>query len=332
MTARPRSRRIRRSLLGAGLCALLLGGSAAALADDYPSRTVTIIVPYAPGGQGDVFARLIAHRLTTTFKQAVIVENKPGATGAIGTRYVTHADPDGYTLLLGQTGEIAVSGFVSAKLGYDPIKDLRPIVLVGESPLVLVAPPSAPFSNPKELVAQAKAHPGTLNYASSGVATPGHLAAAAMALGAKIDMVHVPYKGAGQALADVLAGHVQMFFSSAAAAAPQIQDGKLKAVGVSTLKRVPTLPNVPTIAETIVPGFNYSLWGGLFAPAGTPDAVIARWNKEVNALLSDPSFRGQLEKDGVMLRTNTPAEFGAFVQEEVTKYGRLVKETGIRNQ
>jgi len=323
--------RPRRVLLSAGLVAALMGvGVCAFGADAYPSKPITIIVPYSPGGQGDVFARLIARRLTATLKQAVVVDNKPGATGAIGARLVAAANGDGYTLLMGQTGEIVVNGFVSPNLGYNALKDLRPIVLVGESPLVLVAPLSAPFNNPQELVRQDKAHPGSLSYASSGVATPGHLAAAALAIGAKIDMVHVPYKGAGQALADVLAGHVQMLFSSAAAAAPQVQGKRLKAIAVSTLKRLDTLPDVPTIAETLVPGFNYSLWGGLFAPAATPDAIVTRLNREVNLLLSEPAFRSELQKDGVIVRNNTPAEFGEFVRQESVKYERLVKETGIK--
>ncbi len=326
--------RFRPTRFPATLAAALLGAAmfagAACATDAYPSKAVTIIVPYSPGGQGDVFARLVARRLTVTLKQAVVVDNRPGATGAIGTRLVAGAKGDGYTLLMGQTGEIVVNGYVSQNLGYDALKELRPVVLVGESPLVLVAPLDAPFNNLQELIRQDQAHPGSLNYASSGVATPGHLAAAALALGAKINMVHVPYKGAGQALADLLAGHVQMLFSSAAAAAPQVQGKRLKAIAVSPLKRLDTLPNVPTIAETLLPGFNYSLWGGLFAPAATPDAIVLRLNKEVNLLLSDPAFRAELQKDGVIVRNNTPAEFGEFVHQEAVKYQRLVKETGIK--
>ena len=322
-----------RQRFSAALLSVLLGAAGCAFAaDDYPNRTITIVVAYSPGGQGDVFARMVARRLTATLKQAVVVDNKPGATGAIGTRIVAGAKGDGYTLLLGQTGEIVVNGFVSPSLGYNALKELRPIVLVGESPLVLVAPQSAPFNTPQELIRQDKAHPGSVNYASSGVATPDHLAAAALALGAKMDMVHVPYKGAAPALADVLAGHVQMLFSSAAAAVPQVQGKRLKAIAVSTLERIAALPNVPTIAETVLPGFNYTLWGGLFAPAATPDAIVLRLNKEVNLMLSDPAFRTELQKDGVILRNNTPAEFGEFVRQEAAKYERLVKESGIKSE
>ncbi len=322
-----------KQFLFAALLAILSGiAGGASAADDYPNRTITIVVAYSPGGQGDVFARLVARRLTATLKQAVVVDNKPGATGAIGARAVASAKADGYTLLLGQTGEIVVNAFVSPGLNYNALKELRPVVLVGESPLVLVAPLNAPFNTPQELIRADKAHPGSVNYASSGVATPGHLAAAALALGAKMDMVHVPYKGAAPALADVLAGHVQMLFSSAAAAVPQIQGKRLKAIAVSTLERIATLPNIPTIAETVLPGFNYTLWGGLFAPAATPDAIVIRLNKEVNLLLSEPAFRAELVKDGVMLRNNTPAEFGEFVRQEALKYERLVKESGIKGE
>jgi tripartite-type tricarboxylate transporter receptor subunit TctC len=259
-----------------------------------------------------------------------MVENKPGATGSIGTRFVAKSANDGYTLLLGQTGEIAVNGFVVSNIGYDPMKDLRPVVLVGDSPLVLVAPSNSPLNSLNDLVSKAKSNPGAVNYASSGSATPGHLAAAALALGTKTEMTHVPYKGAGQAMADVLAGHVDVLFSSAAAAASHIKGGRLKALAVSTPKRVSAMANVPTVAEAVVPGFSYSLWGGLFAPAGTPDRVVSLLNKEVNAILSDPEFKKKMESDGVFVRNNTPEEFAKFVRDDAMKYEKLVKQTGIK--
>lgn len=314
------------------LLASVLAAAAPALfaADAYPSKVVTIVVPYAAGGQGDVFARILAQRLTTNLKQTFIVENKSGASGAIGTRYVAKANNDGYTLLLGQTGEMAVNGFVMAQPGYDAIKDFTPIALIGESPLVLVAPSSSRFSSLRNLIAEAKAKPNSVNYASSGTGTPGHLAAAALALGTKTQMTHVPYKGAGQAMTDVVAGHTDIFMSSAAAAAPHIKNGKLKALAVSTQKRVPALQDVPAVAEETVPDFHFTLWGGLFAPAGTPDAVVKLLNKEVNAMLADPDFKKRMDSDGVIIRANTPAEFAKLVKDDVSKYGQLVKETGIK--
>lgn len=313
----------------------LLLGAAAAVAgpviaqSGYPAKPITVIVPYAPGGQGDVFARLVGERLGTRLKQAVIVDNRPGATGALGTRLAAKAKGDGYTLLLGQTGEMAVNRSVVKQLGYDPVRDFKPVVLVGDAPLVLVAPASAPFGSIRELVSAARAKPGSLSYASSGTATPGHLAAAALALGTKTDMVHIPYKGAGQAMTDLLGSQVQLFFSSASAVMPHIKSGKLKALAVSTSTRLASLPEVPTVAETVVPGFAFSLWGGLFAPAETPDDIVHQLNVAVNEILAEPAIRERFAADGSAVRQNTAAEFGAFLQREIAKYEGLVKATGI---
>jgi tripartite-type tricarboxylate transporter receptor subunit TctC len=316
----------RRTLLAAMGTGLVTGAFAQS---DFPTRPITVIVAYAPGGQGDVFARLIGERLGTRFKQAVIVDNRPGATGALGTRLAAKAKGDGYTLLLGQAGEMAVNRSVVKQLGYDPVRDFKPVALVGDAPLVLVAPANAPFNSIQELVRAARAKPGSLSYASSGTATPGHLAAAALALGTKTEMVHIPYKGAGQAMTDVLGGQVQLFFSSASAAMPQIKAGKLKALAVSTPTRLASLPDVPTVAETVVPGFSYSLWGGLFAPAETPDAVVRQLNAAVNEILAEPAVRDRLAADGSVVKQNTPAEFATFLAREIEKYEGLVKATGI---
>jgi tripartite-type tricarboxylate transporter receptor subunit TctC len=319
----------RRLFVLTALAAALAPTLGSAADGDYPAKPITIIVPYAPGGQGDVFARLIGERLGVRLKQAVLVDNRPGATGALGSRLVAKASPDGYTLLLGQTGEIAVNKFVVKQLGYDPLKDFRAIALVGDAPLVLVAPASVAFSSLQDLVTVAKAKPGSITYASSGNATPGHLAAAALALGMKADMVHVPYKGAGQAMTDLLGGHVQIFFGSASAVMPQVKAGRLKALAVSTPARMASYPQVPTVAESGLPGFSYSLWGGLFAPAGTPDAIVNLLNQEVNAILAEPAIHARLEADGSLVRKNTPAEFAKFVSTEALKYEQLVRQTGI---
>lgn len=320
----------RHVLTGAAALALGLACGTSFAQTDYPSKPITIIVPYAPGGQGDVFARLVGERLGARLKHPVIVDNRPGATGALGTRLAAKAKGDGYTLLLGQTGEIAVNKSVVKNLGYDPVKDFKPVVLIGDAPLVLAAPANAPFNSIQELIQTARAKPGSISYASSGTATPGHLAAAALALGTKTNMVHVPYKGAGQAMTDLLGGHVQIFFSSASAVMTHIKGGKLKALAASTPQRLPALPQVPTVAESVVPGFGYSLWGGLFAPAETPDAVIALLNREINAILVEPAMRERLEADGTAVRQNTPAQFGEFVGKEIAKYEGLVKATGIQ--
>ncbi len=315
--------------LGAG--GLTLPGRAAAqAAEAWPARPMTTIVAYAPGGQGDVFARLVGERLGRALGQPMIVDNRPGATGALGTRYVAKAKGDGYTLLLGQTGEMAVNASVMKAPGYDGLKDFKPVALVGDAPLVLVAPANAPYNTVQELVQLARSKPGGVSYASSGIATPGHLAAAALAIGTKTEMTHVPYKGAGAAMADVIGGQVQCFFSSISAAVPHVKGGKLKALAVSTPQRVPGLPAVPTVAEAALPGFAFSLWGGYFAPADTPDAVVQRLNREINHILAEPDLKARFEADGIAVGHGTPAEFGSYVASEVRKYAALVKAANVQ--
>ncbi|OZI74497.1 Bug family tripartite tricarboxylate transporter substrate binding protein [Bordetella genomosp. 12] len=322
---------IRRRLLqgAAGGLVWAVAGAARA-AETYPSRPVTIIVPYAPGGQGDVFARLLAERLGTELKQTFIVENRPGASGAVGSRLVLRAPADGYTLLLGQTGEMAVNPYAMKSLGYDPLREFAPVILVGDSPLVLAVPENSPYADLGALIAAARAKPDTVAYASSGTATPGHLAAAALALGTQTQMIHAPYKGAGQAMADLLGGHVGFFFSSASAAMPHINSGRLRALAVSSRQRLAVLPAVPTISETLVPDFQFSLWGGLFAPAQTPATVVAQLNARLNAILAEPAIKSRLEGDGAAVRANSPEEFTAFVRSEAAKYQNLVQATGVQ--
>lgn len=320
----------RRVLLSAAAgVALTLAGTARA-ADAYPSRPVTIIVPYAPGGQGDVFARILAERLGAEFKQTFIVENRPGASGAVGSRIVLRAPADGYTLLLGQTGEIAVNPYAMKSLGYDPLREFAPVVLVGDSPLVLAVPEKSPYSDLAALIAAARAKPDALAYASSGTATPGHLAAAALALGTQTRMIHAPYKGAGQAMSDLLGGHVDFFFSSASAVMPHINSGRLRALAVSSRERLGILPKVPTISEAAVPDFQFSLWGGFFAPAQTSAAVVEQLNAKLNAILAEPAIKSRLEGDGAAVRPNTSQEFTAFVRSEAAKYQNLVQATGVQ--
>lgn len=297
---------------------------------DYPNRPVMVIVPYAPGGQGDVFARLVGERLTHVLGRPMIVDNRAGASGALGTRMVCKARADGYTLLLGQTGEIAVNGSAMKSPGYDALTELRAIALVGNAPLVMAAPANAPYNTLYELLQLARNKPGTVSYASSGTATPGHLAAAALALATKTDMAHIPYKGAGQAITDLVGGQVQFFFSSASAIVPHIKSGRVKALAVSSTKRLAALPNVPTVAETAVPGFEFSLWGGYFAPHATPDAIVNRLNAEITRVLAEPDLHARFEAEGSAVAPMTPAGFEAFVRAETEKYAKLVKATGAQ--
>ena len=322
----------RRQSLCAALCMGLMAtlGSAAAAEGDYPIKPVSIIVAYAPGGQGDTFARLVSERLTTVYKQTVLVDNKPGVSGTVGTRLAVKARNDGYTLFLGQTGEIAVNRVLMKDLGYDPLKDMVPVVLIGNAPLVLLAPVDAPYNTLGELLQQARAKPGEFSFASVGAGTPGHLAAVALSVGAKLNMVHVPYKGVGPLMADLMGNRIQMFFSSASAAVPQIKGGKLKALAVTTPQRMTSLPQVPTVAEVAIPGFSYSLWGGLFAPADTPAAVVQSLNKEVNAILASPDIRARFEADNLSVPRNTPAEFAEYVRNEAAKFEKLVKEANLK--
>lgn len=324
---RPQRRRFLANM-GAAATGLALAGRVHA-EGAYPSRTVTITVPYAPGGQGDVFARILSARLGSAFKQSFIVENRPGASGTMGSAMVSRYPADGYHLLMGQTGEIVVDPFVM-KLNFDPQRDLAPVVLVGDSPLVLVVPANSPYSDLGALIAAARVKPDAITYASSGVATPGHLAALALGIAVHAQMVHVPYKGAGEAMSDLLGSHVDFFFSSASAAMPHIASGKLRALAVSSAKRIATLDKVPTVAELAVPGFSYSLWGGFFVPAHTPKAVIDKLNQAVNAALAEPDVRHRFDEMGAVVNPNTPAQFAAFVRADADKYRKLVKATGVR--
>ena len=312
--------------------ALLLSLTALAsfAADEYPTKPVSIVVAYAPGGQGDVFARLVGEKLSAVYKQPVVVDNKPGVSGTVGTRIAAKAKNDGYTLLLGQTGEITVNRLLIKDMGYDPMKDLIPVVQIGNAPLIMLAPADAPYNTVQEFIQLARAKPGEVSYGSVGAGTPGHLSAVALGLGAKLNMIHVPYKGVGPLMSDLMAGRLQAFFSSAAAAMPQIKGGKLKALAVTTPKRMTSLPDVPTVAEAGLPGFSYTLWGGLFAPAGTPTAVIDSLNKEVNAALAMPDIRARLEADNVAVPRNTPAEFAAYVRAESIKFEKLVNDANVK--
>jgi tripartite-type tricarboxylate transporter receptor subunit TctC len=297
---------------------------------EWPNKPITIIVAYAPGGQGDSFARIISERLSLIFKQSVLVDNRPGVSGVVGTRIAAKAKPDGYTFLLGQTGEIAVNRVMIKDMGFDPIKDFLPVVLIGNAPLVCLVAADSPYTKITDLIEAAKLKPGQLSFASVGAGTPGHLAATALALGIKAEMVHVPYKGVGPLMADLMSQRLDLFFSSASAAMPQIKGGKLKALAVSIPHRMNSLPNVPTISESAIAGFNYSLWGGLFAPVGTSKAVIQSMNREVNAILASPEVKPQMDNDNLSVPSNTPEEFTSYVNAEALKFEKLVNQAHLK--
>jgi tripartite-type tricarboxylate transporter receptor subunit TctC len=299
---------------------------------DFPTKPISIVVAYGPGGQGDTFARLVGERLTNVYKQNFVVDNKPGVSGTVGTRIVAKAKNDGYTLLLGQTGEVAVNRALIKDLGYDPLKELVPIVLIGNAPLILLAPADAPYNSLKEFLAMAKAKRGEFNFGTVGAGTPGHLAAVALSLAAGIEMVHVPYKAVGPLFPDLIAGRLNLFISSASAAIPQIKGGKVKALAVTTPTRMTSFAQIPTVQEVLGSPYSYSLWGGLFAPSGTPAAVIQSLNTEVNAILSSSDVKTRFDGDNLSVPTNSPAEFARYVQAEAAKYEKLVKDGNIKSE
>ncbi len=307
------------------LAALFSGGIQA---QTYPSKTIMLVVPTAPGGANDAMARIIAQGLSQKMGQPVIVENKPGANGAIATEFVARATPDGYTILFGY---IATHGINPAlqKLKYDPVADFEPIGMVAISPTLLVATESLPVNNAKELVALLKAKPDTISYASAGKGTAPHLSAELFKLNTGTQMLHVPYKGSAPAIVDTIGGTTQVMFPSLFSAYPQVAGGKLKALGIAGDKRSPVLPNVPTLKEQGIPNMNVTQWYGLFAPAKTPKSIITRINKELNLTLNEKGNEKKIEDQGAEVETGTPEQLGDLVKKEVVRWKRVVDSAKI---
>jgi tripartite-type tricarboxylate transporter receptor subunit TctC len=303
--------------------------AAPASAQPFPSRTVHLVVSYAPGGTGDIVARLLSDKLAVALGQPVVVENRPGASGAIGTQSVVSAQPDGHTLLVGQTAEVAINQHWIKGLGYDPEKDLQPVALATIVPLALVIPKEAPYSTLPGMLQAVKTK--SLSFASSGTGTPGHFAGELLKLRTKADMTHVPYKGAGPALNDLLGAHVDFFFSGFPAASAQVKSNALKLIAVSTAKRSPAAADVPTVTEAAqIADFDVSLWQGIFAPRATPKDVIVRLNAEINRLIAEPDIRSRLEDDGAQVSPMTVGEFTAFVKAESDKYLNIIEQSGVK--
>ena len=298
----------------------------------YPARPIQLIVAYAAGGTGDIVARSISDRLGAVLGQSVVVENRAGASGSIGAHSVTTAAPDGYTLLVGQTGEIAVNQHWLKGLNYDPDKDLMPIALAAVVPLALVVPAKAPYSTLPEFLTALKAKP-KMTFASAGIGTPGHFAGELLKLQFDENLTHVPYKGAGPALNDVIGNHVDFYFPGFPAAAPHVKGGTVKMLALSSAKRSPAAPDMPTVAEvTGNQDYDFTLWAGFFAPRGTPQPIIDRLNKDINAVLAEPDVKARLEAAGAVVTPMTVAQFKDFVQRESAKYLRVIKQTGVTAQ
>jgi tripartite-type tricarboxylate transporter receptor subunit TctC len=305
-----------------------LAHAPASLAQDYPNKPIRLVIPYPPGGGNDTLGRLIAQRLSTALGQQVFVENKAGAGGNLGTEQVAHAKPDGYTLTLGFVANMAMTPHLG-KVNYDPVKDFAPISMVAQGYQILVVNPSFPAKTVAELVALAKAKPGSLNFASGGKGSPLHLVAELFKISAGIDMMHIPYKGSTPAAAAVIAGETQMVFGGVVSSLPFIKAGRLRALAVTSPTRIDALPDVPTLVELGYQGVEASSWYGLFAPAGTPAPIIARLNKEMIALGKGPEHREQLLKQGQEAVYSSPEELGSYVKSESAKWARVIKTAKI---
>ena len=299
-----------------------------AWAQTYPSSPVHLIVAYAAGGSGDVVARIVAPKLSMALGQSVIVENRAGASGAIGARSVAVANPDGLTLLIGQTAEVSINQHWVKNLSYDPDKDLQPVAMLAVVPLALVVPAKAPYSTMKEFLAALLK--SKLTFASAGTGTPGHFAGELLKAKTHADLTHVPYKGAGPALNDLIGGHVDLYFPGMPAAMPLLKGGLAKVLAVSSAKRSGIAPDVPTVAESAgIKDFDFTLWAGVFAPHGTPAAIVARLNSEINKILDDADVRHKLVDAGADVEPMSVDQFRAFVNAESAKYARIIKETGV---
>jgi tripartite-type tricarboxylate transporter receptor subunit TctC len=303
---------------------------AAAVAQGYPSKAITFVVPYPPGGASDVIARLIGQKLSESMRQPVVIENRAGANGIIALSAVAKAPADGYTILMTNIGPSAINPSIYKSLPYDAVKDFVPITLTSQVPLMLVTTPSLGVNSVAELVAKAKASPGALSYAAAGNGTAGHLAMELFKLNAGVDIKSIPYKGDTPALADMIAGQVQVMLATVIAATPHVQSGRLKALAVTTTKRLASAPSLPTIAESGMPGFEAVSWGGVMAPAGTPRAVVDKLHAEITAILKQSDVKERFAAVGAEIVSSTPEEFQRYISAETSKWARIAQTAGVR--
>jgi tripartite-type tricarboxylate transporter receptor subunit TctC len=297
---------------------------------EYPARPVTLIVPYAAGGGNDAMARGVAGQVSKALGHQIVVENRGGAGGSIATRQLAKTAPDGYTLAIGGTGTLAIAPTLYADAGYDPRKDFTPIGLIANSALVILVHPSLPAKNVRELIALAKAQPGKFNYASAGNGSGIHLSTVLFAVTAGIELTHIPYKGTGQALTDVIGGHVAIYFSSPAPAIGLVKEGRLRAIAVTGLTRSPIFPDVPTVAESGLPGFEAVLHYGIIAPAGTPRPIVDKLNAALRGALASDEVKNRLAVEGSEPMPTTPEEYAADIDREETLWSAIVKKSGAK--
>jgi tripartite-type tricarboxylate transporter receptor subunit TctC len=300
------------------------------LAQDYPSKSIKLVVPFPPAGGTDVLSRAIAHAITTSTKWNIVVDNKPGAGGNIGLDFTAKSPPDGYTIAMGQTANLAVNPALYSKMPYDPLKDFAPVALLSSQPLIVVVATSSPYKSLKDLVDAAKAGSGKINMASPGNGTIGHIGGEMFQRRAGIRMTHVPYKGAGAAVADLMGGSVDCYFGNSLAVGGLVTGGRLRAIAVTSPKRLGNFPDVPTVAELGYPGFEAATWSGLVAPAGTPKAIVDKLNAEAIKALGSPELVKKLQEDGSTALGGTPQQFAEFMKTEHAKWGAVVREAGIK--
>lgn len=316
---------LRQSVAAFALCAFAF----AANAQEYPHKPIKLVVPFPPAGGTDILARTVANHLTTANKWTVVVDNRPGAGGNIGVDATAKSPADGYTLVMGQTSNLTISPTLYAKLPYDPVKDLAPIVLVGSGPIAIVVKADSPYKTLGDLITAAKAKPGSITMATPGNGTVAHLAGVQLqkVTGAKFE--HIPYKGAAAAIPDLLGGNVDFYLSSVPTLQSHVAGGKMRALAVTSVKRSPVFPTVPTVGET-VKGFEANTWFGILAPAGTPQPVIAKLNAEINKALKDPGVRKAIESEGGEVLGGTPEQFAQLIKKDLVSWGALVKESGAK--
>ncbi len=316
-------------VLAATASALLTCVPATAQAQEYPTRPVRFVVPYVPGGGVDFVGRTLAQKLSESWAHPVIVDNRPGGGTNIGSELVARSTPDGHTLLVGGVPNTANMSLYK-KLSYDVVKDFAPVILLDTAPNVLAVHPSVPARSVRELIALAKTRRGALTYASAGIGSSNHLSGELFRTMAGVDIVHVPYRGGGAAVTDLIAGQISMYFGTTPSTMPHVRTGRLRALGVTTAKRTPAAPEVPTISESGLPGYEQSAWHGLLAPAGTPEAIITKLHAEVARALRSPDVAERFAAQGIDVIGSSPAEFAAFIKQDVAKYEKLVKTAGIR--
>jgi tripartite-type tricarboxylate transporter receptor subunit TctC len=312
---------------------LLLGVvfACAAHAQTYPAKPIRFVSPYPPGGANDILARIISQKLSESLGQQIVIENRGGATGNIGAEYVAKAAPDGYTILMGQASNLTINVSLM-KMPYDPVKDLAPVTLVATTPNLLVVHPSLPVRTVKDLVVLAKSKPGSINYASSGSGSAGHLAGELFKRVAHIEMVHIPYKGAAPALTDVVAGQAQLYFTSPISAQPFVKGGRLRMVAVTSLHRSPSMPDIPTVAESGFPDFDVVSWWGVLTPVAVSKEIITKLHSEIVRVLALPETKAKFADQGADVASNTPEQFAAYIKSEIAKWGKLIKELGVKSE